>query len=107
MEDLNLVVLRGRLAAPPERVTFVDGSGGDRYLVLVRSTSPTCRVDVLPVLAPGPPGRLERGDNVWMAAAIRRVFTDDTAGRRSRLQIVAHRVEPRGRSLDSRSPGDP
>ncbi len=47
--DLNLVVLAGRLAAPPEFRKFEFGDSLVRYLVTVRSEEPRQRVDVVPV----------------------------------------------------------
>ena len=38
--DLNLVVLSGRLAAPPELRVFESGRRFARYLVTVRSEEP-------------------------------------------------------------------
>ena len=47
--NLNLVIIGGQLAAPPELRTAESGSRLVRYLVTVRSDEPTRRVDVLPV----------------------------------------------------------
>ena len=55
--DLNLVVLAGRLAAPPELRAFESGATLIRYLVTVRSEEPRRRVDVVPVTLWNPPDR--------------------------------------------------
>ena len=49
--DLNLAVIAGTLAAPPEIRTFDSGSRLARYLVTIRSTEPRKRVDVVPVVS--------------------------------------------------------
>lgn len=98
--DLNLVVLAGRLAAPPEFRRFESGARLVRYLVTVRSDEPRRRVDVVPVTqwnpdeaalaAPADPGR-----RLWIAGGVQRRFWDGDATRRSRLEIIAHQVEIR------------
>jgi len=98
--DLNLVVLCGRLAAEPELRTFDSGVRLLRYLVTVRSSEPRRRVDVLPVTLWDPADELvERctnpGDGVWVAGSVQRRFWEAPAGRRSRLEVVAERVEVR------------
>ena len=64
--DFNVVVLSGRLAAPPELRVFESGLRLVRYLITVRADEPRRRVDVVPVtlwepsddvLLSGPPGR--------------------------------------------------
>ena len=47
--DFNVVVLSGRLAAPPELRVFESGLRLVRYLVTVRADEPRRRVDVVPV----------------------------------------------------------
>lgn len=95
--DLNLVVLAGRLAAPPELRTFDSGSRLVRYLVTVRADAPRRRVDVLPVTLWDPPAELveaapEAGRRVWVAGAAQRRFWQGPEGRRSRIEIVAEQV---------------
>lgn len=99
--DLNLVVLCGRLATPPEIRTFTDKPGGYRLwrgLIAIRQEEPR-RVDVVPVTLWDPPQDLidadpAPGTTVWVAGSVqRRFWTDDPEqGRRSRLEIIAHQV---------------
>jgi single-strand DNA-binding protein len=96
--DLNLVVLSGRLAAPPEYREFSSGARLARYLVTVRSDRPRRRVDVLPVTQwepaedeitePVAPGR-----GIWIAGGVQRRFWDGDSRRRSRLEVIAHQIE--------------
>lgn len=95
--DLNLVVLAGRLAAPPELRHFESGKTVVRYLVTVRSEKPS-RVDVLPVgkhsdgeAESRPPG--DPGSRIYVAGCVRRRFWDRDGAGRSRLEIVARHVE--------------
>ena len=95
--DLNLVVLSGRLAAPPELRTFDSGARLVRYLVTCRSTEPRRRVDVLPVTlwdppAPGELADMTPGTPLWVAGTAQRRFWSEEEGRRSRLEIVADQV---------------
>jgi single-strand DNA-binding protein len=103
--DLNLVVLAGRLAAPPEIRTFESGARMVRYLVTVRSEEPRRRVDVVPVTDWNPAAvdsarRAHLGMRLWVAGGVQRRFWDDDTGRRSRLEIVAHQVELRDEDED-------
>lgn len=98
--DLNLVVLAGRLAAPPEIRQFESGSRLVRYLLTVRSEEPTRRVDVVPVTLWDPPDELidadpQPGSRLWIAGSVQRRFWSESEGRRSRLEIVADQVCPR------------
>ena len=95
--DLNLVVLAGRLAAPPEIRQFESGTRLARYLVTVRSEEPTRRVDVVPVTLWDPADDLVDADpapgtRVWVAGSIQRRFWSAEEGRRSRLELVADQV---------------
>lgn len=95
--DLNLVVLAGRLAAPPEIRQFEGGSRLGRYLVTVRSEHPVRRVDVVPVTLWDPPDALidegpEPGRRLWVVGAVQRRFWSGDQGRRSRLEVVAEQV---------------
>ncbi|MFO7549018.1 MAG: single-stranded DNA-binding protein [Acidimicrobiia bacterium] len=95
--DLNVVVLCGALAAPPEERVFDSGSRMVRYLVTVRSERPQRRVDVLPVTLWDPPDDLlsedpEPGRRVWVAGSLQRRFWDGEGGRRSRLEVIAGQV---------------
>ncbi len=94
--DCNLVVLCGRLAAPPEIRQFESGSRLVRYLVTVRTDDPR-RIDVIPVTRWDPPDDLIDADpapgrRLWVAGAVQRRFWSGSDGRRSRLEIVADQV---------------
>lgn len=98
--DLNLVVLAGRLAAPPEIRQFESGSVLARYLLTVRSEEPRRRIDVVPVTLWDPPDALleaepAAGSRVWASGAVQRRFWSSAEGRRSRLEVVASQVCPR------------
>ncbi len=93
--DLNLMMLRGRLAAPPELRDFESGSQLARLLVTVRSDEPRKRIDVIPVTWWDPDREVletEVGRRVWVTGSVQRRFWDGDAGRRSRLEIVAEQV---------------
>ncbi|OFW66777.1 MAG: hypothetical protein A2Z12_09265 [Actinobacteria bacterium RBG_16_68_21] len=95
--DLNLVVVSGRLAAPPELRQFESGSRLARYLVTVRTEEPHRRVDVLPVTLWDPPAELVDADpvpgtRVWVAGSVQRRFWSGTEGRRSQIELVADQV---------------
>ena len=95
--DLNLVVLDGRLAAPPEIRRFEQGGRLARYLITVRSEEPRRRVDVVPVVLWDPPDDLldaepAPGMPVWVSGAVQRRFWSGPEGRRSRLEVVADQV---------------
>lgn len=94
--DLNLVVLSGRLAAPPETRTFDSGGRLVRYLVTCRSGDPKRRVDVVPVTWWDPPRASttegQPGTAIWVAGTAQRRFWSQDDSRRSRLEIVADQV---------------
>ena len=95
--DLNLVVLAGRLAAPPEIRRFESGSLLARYLITIRSDDPVRRVDVVPVTLWDPPESLveaepQPGTRLWVAGMVQRRFWAAEDGRRSRLEVVASQV---------------
>ena len=94
--DLNLVVLAGRLAAPPEIRQFESGSTLARYLITVRSEAQS-RVDVVPVTLWDPPPSLvdgfpAPGRRMWVSGSVQRRFWGGSEGRRSRLEVVASQV---------------
>ena len=95
--DLNLVVLTGRLAAPPEIRQFESGARLARYLITVRSDEPRRRVDVVPVTLWNPDDALvdaepSPGTRVWVAGSVQRRFWSAQEGRQSRLELVAEQL---------------
>jgi single-stranded DNA-binding protein len=104
--DLNLAVIAGSLSAPPEIRTFDSGARLARYLITVRSTEPRSRVDVLPVVDWDPDDEdaistLDRGDRIWTVCSVQRRFWSAAEGRRSKIEIVAHHVEPLPLAIDA------
>jgi single-strand DNA-binding protein len=96
--DYNVVVLSGKLAAPPELREFESGSRLVRSLITVRTDAPRRRVDVIPVTLWDPdPGHdiltADVGESVWAAGNVQRRFWSSVEGRLSRLEVVAHHVE--------------
>jgi single-stranded DNA-binding protein len=95
--DLNLVVLSGRLAAPPDIRQFEQGTRLVRYLITVRTEVPRHRVDVVPVVLWDPSDELidaepAPGRRLWAAGSVQRRFSTGPEGRRSRLEVVAEQV---------------
>ncbi len=95
--DINLVVLCGFLAVDAEPIYLDGGVRTIRFLVTVRTTSPTQRIDVIPVVLWDPPEALwrdpgERDDPVWVVGSVQRRFAEETDGGRSRIQVVAEQV---------------
>jgi single-stranded DNA-binding protein len=95
--DFNLVVLGGRLAAPPELRVFESGARLLRYLLTIKSDEPRRRVDVLPVTLWDPNDEVleqdpQPGHRLWLAGSAQRRFWDGADGRRSRIEIVAENV---------------
>jgi single-stranded DNA-binding protein len=99
--ELNLVVISGTVATPPEIRTFTSGTCLIRYLVTVRTTEPRRRVDVIPVTLWDPTEQdLDNAQNahgrlIWVAGAVQRRFWSGGDGRTSRIEIVAHAIELR------------
>lgn len=95
--DLNVVILAGRLATVPDVRVMEGGATLVRYLVTVRSEEPRRRVDVIPVVLWGAdenaPTKLPAGTRVWVAGSVQRRFWEGGAGRRSRVEVVAHHVQ--------------
>jgi single-strand DNA-binding protein len=100
--DVNLVVLKGRLAADAEHRTYESGAKALRLLVTIRLSEPRQRIDVIPVTMWDPSRDLVRkppvrGDHVWLTGNVQRRFWEAPEGRRSRVEVIAHeikRVEP-------------
>lgn len=96
--DMNIVVLFGKLAAPPELRTFESGSRFVRSLITVRSAAPRRRVDVVPVILWDPSGddpllSAPAGTNVFAVCSVQRRFWTVGDTRQSRLEIVARHIE--------------
>lgn len=94
---MNLVVLGGHLAAPPEIREFESGSRLVRYLVTVKCDEPLRRIDVLPVTLWDPDDSLlaedpKPGRPLWLTGTAQRRFWEGPDGRRSRIEIIASSV---------------
>lgn len=114
-KDLNLVLLVGRLVAPPEHRVFDSGSQLLRLLLAIHSDHPRRRLDVVPVTLwdPAPElcdGGLRPGDRLWAVGSVQRRFWEAVEGRRSRLEVVAAHVaphhDPEGAELDGARGGE-
>jgi single-strand DNA-binding protein len=93
--DVNIVVLSGRVAAPPEYRVFESGARLLRLLVTVRLEEPRRRLDVIPVTLWDPPDdNLEHsvGDRIYLTGTVQRRFWSNPDGRRSRLEIIAEYI---------------
>jgi single-stranded DNA-binding protein len=98
--DMNLTVISGRLAAPPEFRAFESGTRVVRVLVTTRQEEPHRRVDVVPAALWDPDEAtmlaLEKarpGQRVWLVGSIqRRFWTEEGEGRRSRLEVIADSI---------------
>ena len=107
--DMNVVVLCGKLAAPPELREFESGASLVRSLITVRSDSPRRRVDVVPVTLWDPKPDHEiltapAGQPVYATASIQRRFWTSDEGRKSRLEVVAHHLELQGEANGASGP---
>lgn len=92
-----MVVLCGILAVGAERVSLDGGLRGVRYLVVVRTTAPSRRIDVIPAVLWDPPHSLwrdpgDRDDPVWVVGALQRRLADMPEEGVSRLEVVAEQV---------------
>lgn len=95
MDDLNVLMIAGRLAVTPEVCPHESGTVSARLLVTTRRGAPHRRVDVLPVRCWQPDDALlgaEQGRRVWVTGSLQRRFSDSDLGRRSRLEVIAERV---------------
>lgn len=109
--NMNVIVVAGKLAAPPELREFESGSRLLRSLVTVRTDAPRRRVDVLPITLWDPETDHELidapvGKRVWVVGSVQRRFWSAAEGRRSRLEIVAHHMELRKDETVASSGGD-
>jgi hypothetical protein len=96
--DINLAVIAGRIAAPPESRIYDSGSRSLRYLITCVTDVPRHRTDVIPVTLLDPdPVLVDRpgspGERIWAAASIQRRFFAADDGRRSRVELLAHHVQ--------------
>ena len=92
-DDINLVVLAGRLAAPPTVETFDTGNTLVRMLLTVRTNKPRRRIDVIPVAWHNPDPKdipHQTGTKLWVAGSTQRRWWTDQ--KHSRLQVVASQV---------------
>jgi single-stranded DNA-binding protein len=94
--DVNVVVLMGRLSAPPH-ISRNDNIVV-RLLVAARSDAPTKRLDLLPVVWWNPTsdelGRIPLvGSRVTVKGSIQRRYWEGRDGRRSRIELIAEQVE--------------
>lgn len=90
--DANIVVVGGRLCAPPEiRIEGAD-EVCTRYLVSTSQERPHGRLEVIPVMHWGEAEGEEAipGRQLWVTAALQRRRLAHPV--RSRLEVVAHRV---------------
>jgi single-stranded DNA-binding protein len=93
--DINVVVLVGRLSAPPEISN--DENTVVRLLIASRSDAPTKRLDLLPVVWWNPTSdELSRippvGARVWVTGSVQRRYWEGRDGRRSRIELIAEQV---------------
>lgn len=96
--DLNIVVLCGRLVAPPEIRVFESGASLVRYLVTLRSEEPNRRVDVVPVTMWEPTAETlavdpRPGQRLWFSGSVQRRFWTAEDGRRSRIEVIATHMQ--------------
>jgi single-strand DNA-binding protein len=93
--DVNLVVLAGRIAAPPELREFESGARLLRLLVTVRLEQPRRRLDVVPVTRWDPTDDdldHQAGDRIYVTGTVQRRFWSNPDGRRSRLEVIAEHI---------------
>ena len=96
-EDVNELVLNGRLAAAPDYRVLESGSRMARLLVAVRSKEPHSRLDVLPVVWWEPEGEFVAapphvGSRVSITGSVQRRYWESADGRRSKVEVVATQV---------------
>lgn len=95
MDDLNIVVLAGHLAAEPDLQRYPSGEARLRLRLSIVSEGPPRRVDVLPVTVWDPPPGAETmplASEVTVGGVIRRRFRATPGGRASRLEILARQL---------------
>ena len=92
-DDVNLVVLCGRLASAPDLRVLDSGTRELRLMVTVRAEHPRTRIDVVPVTVFDPPDDLIEADldvssRMWIVGSVQRRVDDELFGRQSRLTVV-------------------
>jgi len=101
LEDLNLLLLRGRVVAEPEIREFSSGVAMIRYLATVTTPEPRRRLDVIPISYWDPPEALLRRpgrvrNRICVLGTVqRRFWPQRTGGVRSRIEVVASEVHVR------------
>jgi hypothetical protein len=100
--DLNLIVLCGRVASEPDVDPADHATRRLRMIVAVRSESPRSRVDMLPITMWDPPDELvgslpEVGSSVFVVGSIQRRVDSEWWGRSSRIEVVALSLVERSR----------
>ena len=95
--DLNMVVLKGRLAAAPGHRVLDSGSRMARLLVAVRSEEPHARLDVVPVVWWEPEAEFviappAVGSRLLVTGSVQRRYWESADGRRSKIEVVAGHV---------------
>ena len=95
--DLNLVVLSGRIVAPPEYITHSHGGETRRLLVSTRTEHPR-RLDVIRVVDGAAATRptLDLGDDVIVVGRIERRVHDGPTTRETRFDVAAMAVATTG-----------
>ncbi len=99
-DDVNLVLLRGRVVTAPDVRRFESGATSIRYLATIRQVSGRYRLDVIPITVWNPPEALIRSagttaDRICVIGTIQRRFWPseaETAAPRSRIEVVASDV---------------
>lgn len=107
--DLNMVLLCGRVAAPPEPTVMSEGAHLLRTLVTVRCDQPRRRIDVLPVSLWDPDpwlAELTPGQRVWLVGSVERRFQEYPWGRRSRIEILAKHIRLDQHMSNQRTEGE-
>jgi len=95
-QDLNSVVLQGRLASKPELKVFDSGQRLLRLLVTTKMAEPHRRVDVIPVSVWESDVRvfeplieMDKGDELQVHGSLQRRYWEAPDGRRSRIEVTA------------------
>lgn len=93
MNDINVVVIVGRLARPPEERELPSGDRLVAYEVTIER--PNERGETVPVIwnaAPASAAHHDTGDQLLVVGRVRRRFFRTGAGTQSRTEVVAEAV---------------